>query len=681
VQVFRRPMFVSAELDQQKVFFVSSATNFDVTSLTLTRDDLNNLATFEEDDLLLLFFETTDADITITSPAGWTAAPNSPVINVGNNLRLYVFWKRMTTLSEADLTWTYSDHCVVWLQWFRGVLRTGDPFADTEVSTGNGTSTVTFGDVTTDEDNQFIVMAAALGQDANNSKLDDYVNTNLFNFWNWHTTYNSFAGNRGALGTAFGYKANPGAIGATTALQTTDDLTTPQRQAITGPYATWTAALKGETNVITHFCPSLDFTGGSDDSFTLYNRLQSGDIILWVFETSDGPVTHGDTDWQDAPDTPVINTNTRLTLFWKRWAETEEIEPLVPDPGEHFLGIVFNIRGCVETGSPFDFTDNDTGGTGAAVTTPGGTTTLNNAFVIGLVGTTYDFSSSAVFSSFANGDLTGVTEFLDNTISTQSGGGFGGAYGIKTTAGLLGGFSATQASAVEWCGWVGALKPQNISVAPTYQGAGTSSYEQATSARQIQLPSDVQANDILIMVLETAADKDITITNPPGWEAAPDSPVTNAGANPTRLFVFWKRATGKRLFPVITSSHNHTVRREFIMKNCLESGSPFDDTQSSTGTGSTGMTMTGITTTVDGCFVLIISAHADYTNRPVQGYVNADLPFINLHTVNLTPTGNKGALSVGGGYKDTAGSVGNTTATQDLTTDWAAWVGALKPKT
>ena len=685
MQVIRHPIFVLTAPFVTSAFLIGSASTSGgagALTVTLARDDSNNLATFMLGDILILLVESADETITISSPSGWAEVTGSPINNVGNNTRLTVFWKRLESMSEANVVISaVVDHAIAWCLWFRGCVESGDPFTDTSTNTG-AVANIVIPEVTTDEENQFVFFGVAIGRDSDESIIEDFVNVNLVRLWNWRDTIATSQGGGGALGTAFAYKETGGATGQTTAIQKTANSQTPSRDPVDTPYAVWSAAVKGMITPLPIYASMLDAVD-DNDSYIISDIIVPDDIHVYCYETSESPVTLTHTgDWAVVPDTPIANggaNNTILTMFWRRWIGTEEVDPLVTDPGDHLHGQILSFRGCIQTGNPFDITDNDTGGTGTNVIAPGGTTTTNNCLVIGAVATTDD-ATGTPFGTWVNADLTSMANLADITATNGNGGGFGVGSGVKATAGLFGDFTNTQTNSVEWCGWMGALKPQNSATPPNYQGQGTA--RASIFSRQIPLPADVEANDVLVLFVESS-NEDVVIAKPTGWAAAGSSPISNVGANPTRLSVFWKRATGQASYPSLSSSHDHLVELDFVVRHCIDSGNPFDVTNNTTGGVGTTATIPGETTTVANTLVVAIavSANRPSASRVFQDWANVDIESFSMQAHVQTATGNRGALSTAAGRKLTAGLFGNSTVNMDGSTEWAGWVGAFKPKT
>jgi hypothetical protein len=112
---------------------------------------------------------------------------------------------------------------------------------------------------------------------------------------------------------------------------------------------------------------------------------QENDILILVIETNNQAITVS--GWTEAPGSPQLNAtdNTRLTIFWKR-ATSSESAPTTSDSGDHQIGRIIGIRGCITTGPPFNFAfgsvDTNSNTTGS-IPSPDGT--LSKAFYTGLL--------------------------------------------------------------------------------------------------------------------------------------------------------------------------------------------------------------------------------------------------------------------------------------------------------
>lgn len=164
----------------------------------------------------------------------------------------------------------------------------------------------------------------------------------------------------------------------------------------------------------------------------------TGDILLLVLETQAQAITvsGGTETWAEVTDSPQDATSTRLTVFWTRASQNTPTSPTTSDSGDHQIGRMIAVSGCIATGNPWDVTsggvDNTTTNTSISVT--GDTTTVVNCLVCVMWSSGND---SATFASttYTNANLANITERINNSTATAGGGGIGLVTGEKATVG------------------------------------------------------------------------------------------------------------------------------------------------------------------------------------------------------------------------------------------------------
>jgi PKD repeat protein len=181
--------------------------------------------------------------------------------------------------------------------------------------------------------------------------------------------------------------------------------------------------------------------------------IVTNDILLLFLETANQAISianqNGGT-WAAVTNSPQGTGTaggtaaTRVTAFWSRYNGTQGA-PTTSDSGNHQLGRILAVRGCVSSGNPWDVS---AGGVEATVDTsgsiPGATTTVSNTLVVAAIATALpDASGTANFSAWTNANLTSVTERTDNTITAGNGGGLAVATGAKAAAGAYGSTAVT----------------------------------------------------------------------------------------------------------------------------------------------------------------------------------------------------------------------------------------------
>lgn len=136
--------------------------------------------------------------------------------------------------------------------------------------------------------------------------------------------------------------------------------------------------------------------------------------------------------------TAAVDPATRLTAWWKR-VVTPEADLRTSDPGDHIMGALFWLRGCVATGVPIAISAGDTvtpAQTG--VTIPGLTTAVANCMVVAIASHHVDTNNSLFTSaSWANASLANLTERINNSGASGNGGGIGIVSGEKAVAGVV----------------------------------------------------------------------------------------------------------------------------------------------------------------------------------------------------------------------------------------------------
>lgn len=214
---------------------------------------------------------------------------------------------------------------------------------------------------------------------------------------------------------------------------------------------------------------------------------------------------------------------------------------------------------------------------------------------------------------------------------------------------------------------------------PTYVAAGTAT-DTAVAATP-GLPSGWQENDIFLLFAETANQ---ACTAPTGWTEVTNSPQgtgTAGGTAATRLTVFWRRATASESAPTIPDPGNHCTSVILAFRGCAQSGDPWDVTAGDVlATASTTVTVPGVTTTVANCLIVLAAAHAtDIAAAQYSGWTNANLGSLTERVDASGVSGNGGGFGIATGTKATAGSTGNTTATNANSTVQGRICIALRP--
>jgi hypothetical protein len=437
-----------------------------------------------------------------------------------------------------------------------------------------------------------------------------------------------------------------------------------------------------QTGFLPFFVTSAGSPGDLLDAITISNPrtlianerwgIQAGDIAVMVIETAAETISIVSAGWAEVSDSPIFGSGHGLTIFWKRIAHNEP-DVTTTDSGNHQNAFLMWFRGCVETGNPFDVTESGGTGTGTTVTVPGDTTTVDNTMEILVAGSSRDSGIPNHFSFGSNADLQNLKERFDFTTSTGSGGGFGIATAEKASAGAFADTIVTLDSSEEWTAWTGALKP-GLEKRPYFFPANQYSASFATNPML-----ELKNNDLVFIFCESYSAAPST---PAGWSLAGGCPVSNGN---TILTVFWKRTTGTETYPTLSGFGDHVAHFHYGVRGAIESGDPFDFAGAAgTGTG-TSITLTGGTTTVNKCLFLVAASASNINSTAVfnmfSAWSNASINNFTAREDRPTNVGDDGTIALAGGYRETAGVIGNTTATIAVSSDWAGWVCAIKPRT
>ncbi|MBI5526945.1 MAG: hypothetical protein HY897_11475, partial [Deltaproteobacteria bacterium] len=166
-----------------------------------------------------------------------------------------------------------------------------------------------------------------------------------------------------------------------------------------------------------------------------------------------------------------------------------------------------------------------------------------------------------------------------------------------------------------------------LAAPPSFVAAGTIA-SAAGGAITPGMPAGVLANDVLLLVLETA-DEAVTVSGgTETWAQVTNSPQSVAGA--TRLTVFWARASQDApTSPTTAGPANHVIGRMIAVRGVITSGNPWDVTSGGTeAVSDTTGSITGAATTV--IDTLVVAAMA--TDLPdgngtanFSGWANASL--------------------------------------------------------
>jgi hypothetical protein len=160
------------------------------------------------------------------------------------------------------------------------------------------------------------------------------------------------------------------------------------------------------------------------------------DVLLLMCETNNGESVTAPTGYQAVTGSPQDAVDTRLHLFWKR-AGSSEAAPTVNRTGDHLVGVICGVAGCVTTGNPIHAAVFGNNATGGSHTVSGFTTTKNNCLILDIAAAGLDANTST-FGGWANSSLPYIYEIYDLFNSAGGGGGVGVSNGGMQVAGLVG---------------------------------------------------------------------------------------------------------------------------------------------------------------------------------------------------------------------------------------------------
>jgi len=150
----------------------------------------------------------------------------------------------------------------------------------------------------------------------------------------------------------------------------------------------------------------------------------------------------------------IGGSGVHVTAFWCRATSSSMSSPVVAGIADAVINArILTIRGAITSGDPWDVVSTAANNaSGTAVTITGATTTGADRLVVVV---TAGSIASATISSYANADLTSVTERNDSGTQCH----LSSATGDKATAGAYGNTTATLSSASAWAGLTIAIKP------------------------------------------------------------------------------------------------------------------------------------------------------------------------------------------------------------------------------
>lgn len=215
----------------------------------------------------------------------------------------------------------------------------------------------------------------------------------------------------------------------------------------------------GLLNVVapTFVAKGTDQSASGAQTYALPAGAQINDILLIVIECNPGDTVTPPAGYAHLPGSPFVDgsSTTVGNVLWKRHSGSESA-PNVADPGDHQVGYMLAIRGCVPSGNPWDQVTTGAGAAGTSQTAPTGmTTTVRQSLVYIFSANGHDPAAAVTtyYSGWTCASLGGaMTERGDYHNNDGTGGGIGCAEGVKATAGAVGtiSYSIIDAETTAW---------------------------------------------------------------------------------------------------------------------------------------------------------------------------------------------------------------------------------------
>lgn len=250
-------------------------------------------------------------------------------------------------------------------------------------------------------------------------------------------------------------------------------------------------------------------TGTTTPPWPLGHEVDDIAILVCESNTAEAVTLTTANGFAEVTNSPQDVASSRLTVFWCRATSTSMASPVTNDPGDHINNHMYLIRGCHNSGNPWDVTAGDTGASSTSVTVPEVTTTVARCAILWICSQGTDTSADE-FSSWANSGSTRFEEMDAISTAAGNGGGHGIARGYKATAGATGTATATLATASGQGRMCIALKPQQSA------GGRTTKNTDIRPLGQFQGISRRMANPIPIQVFNPQNTGNILV--PAGYE-------------------------------------------------------------------------------------------------------------------------------------------------------------------
>ena len=195
------------------------------------------------------------------------------------------------------------------------------------------------------------------------------------------------------------------------------------------------------------------------------------------------------------------------------------------------------------------------------------------------------------------------------------------------------------------------------------------------------LPAGIQADDILILFVETRSGHATSVSNENGGTWTPVGAQDVTGTTSTRLSIAWSRYNGTQGNPTVADSGNHQYAVILAFRGCVNTGDPYEGLAGGVdATSDTTLTASGSSTTgADRLVIVAASRDPDDAGPQYSGWANADLAnIVERHDAGTT-AGDGGGLGIITGEKASSGAYGSTTATLANASGDAFFTFALIP--
>lgn len=423
------------------------------------------------DDIWLLVIESDNLTAAAPAPPSggeWTLvtwqgffAPST------GNQKVGIYWHRYDGVTTPNLTVPASDdHVSAIVTAYKGCPTSGDPvhrFWAYSEGAANQYSNLICGD--TALDSCLVVLGAACADNQSIDIICDQLDSLTDISEDGHDQ-----GTGGALALAQGPLSAAGTIGPALFTMSGNPLTTSFGIALLPkalaqdptPYV-----VQGENNDGTY---TNRTTGGNLSLPTPYEHWVPGDVVICsvVCHGYDGNADAGPSDFPfisalDPADASVASGQTgppevRHTLFY--WRVTDDSALLydrntgIPNSDPLLMGTWILVRGCKESGSPFEVVQGSTNTTPTTSGTAGGGTTSQNNCLGMIIAAAGD---NVAFDNWSNSDIPGLAEIHEWSTTSGADLGMSLAVGAIADAGSVGTTSFDMSLAADQAHWFLAL--------------------------------------------------------------------------------------------------------------------------------------------------------------------------------------------------------------------------------